>query len=178
MPCSPKLASLVEDRKLSTLRFDLCDDGDAVPVLTAATAEGAVGAGGEAIPSPVFWTIGSLLKRLGVACFPGCVLTSGVSEGCFSSWLCVSGVAGSDVVPATSSLLHQPSGREFVDRSVIADASGEIVLTSSGETLPLVFLDLIDERRGELTRKARNFLLDSFAPSVSAKSQVVLSPSE
>lgn len=50
---------------------------------------------------------------------------SGVSGRAFSTWVCVSGVAGSDVVPATSSLDHQPSGREFVDRSVMAEASGE-----------------------------------------------------
>ena len=91
----------------------------------------------------------------------------------------MSGVAGSDVVPATSSLDHQPSGREFVDRSVIAEASGEPTCTSSGEVLPLGFLDLIDERRGEPTRYARSSLLfGSLEPSVSAWSHDVLSASE
>jgi hypothetical protein len=104
---------------------------------------------------------------------------SGVSGRGFSTWPCVSGVAGSDVVPATSSLDHQPSGREFVDRSVMAETSGEPTLTSSGEVLPLGFLDLIDERRGDPTRKARScLLLKSLEPSVSARSHDVLSGSE
>ena len=120
--------------------------------LAAATVDETTG-GGEDIPRPApLCTIGSLLIRLGVVCFSDWLLVSDVSGCRFSSWLCVSGVAGSDVVPATSSLDHQPSGREFVDLSVIAETSGEPTFTSSGEVLPLGFLDLIDERRGELTR--------------------------
>jgi hypothetical protein len=70
IPCSPKLASPAEDRKLSILRLDLWDDGGEEAVdLTAATAE-ETAAGGEDIPRPELplWTTGSLLMRLEVDC--------------------------------------------------------------------------------------------------------------
>lgn len=75
MPCSPKLASPADDRKLSILFLDLWDDGgEVVVILTAATEDGMADGGGEDMPRPVpvpLWSIGSLLVRLGVACFSG-----------------------------------------------------------------------------------------------------------